>query len=322
MPQNYFGSAHCCNSFGKPKNLEVQIVALGKFYDTGKRVRDFVAEQLNASGLYTFRTAYTAIAMNDENVHYANDDHAASTDVHEEFHQTFAKSRYFNPDQYDGLAFTYFELMNESLACAFEFKVLADNSSDESFGDIEAKINKISDWGRLCYKWCMNVTGVDRPEIFEDKVMQLMSQSFCVHEDYNWLALVLETQYFGLFEPCFNMIYDLPNYDEQWKHAYKLLLLDPTAREHVDFLNSFLEEKRGILGPLIEKTVQKCLFEYRGDADKFQLIFIAPEEKDVDSDLGQLKELENKVREQFGSELSSLGEPTSRIWANCLKLGL
>lgn len=319
MPKNFLGTVHCSDSFGKPKNLEAQIVALGSFYDIGVRARDFIAEQLKQKGLYTFRTAYSAgYQLGNDKIHYTEEEDPI-TKAHEVHHKTFHATQYENEDLYSGAAYTLYKIMNESLALAYEQSALVESGKQPDYV-IDNSLNNFFDWGKWCYELCMNVTAVDRPEVFEDKVMKFISKSFCVHEDYNWLALVMETQYFGLFGPCFDLVYGYQNDEELWKYAYEMLAFDHTGKEFLDFMNSVSEEKRGMVGPLFEKTVQKSLYEFRNETDKFQLMFIAPKEKDVHAELSYLRDIQDSLDEQFGKELASIGQPGSRIWANHLKI--
>lgn len=321
MGKNFFGTVGGCEGFWKPQNLEVQVIALGRFYDVGVKVRDYAAEKLKELGFYTFRSFYAAAYQQNSGIYYKDEDEEESCE-HEKFHEELHKTKYANSDNYDGLAFTYFKILNESLPSAFEYYSPLNNPGEIKVEDIQRTIGIKANWGKAAYTLCMNVNAVSEKDVFEKNVMDFISKSFCNHDDYNWLTLLMETQYFGLFGPCFDILSKYSNHEELFYHAFELLLSDPSGEEFIDYLNSLTDEKRGRLGVLFEKTVQKSILSFENENDKFNLIFIAPKEWDITKEYAFIREIEEGAMEKFGEELNSLGELHSKIWANHISIKL
>jgi len=310
--QTYLGIILGSEGFGLPQNLEVQVVGSGKFFEIALRIRDFVADEL--SGLYLAKTAYSGGFQHGSNeTHYAKNPDLGHI-AHEEFHKKFATTEYDNEDNYNGLAYTYFKILDESFTKAVEYDVLID-ATDEK-GDekwikgLEYTINNMTNWGSQCYQLCQQISKSKNKNEYKEDVNNLMKKSFCKHEDYNWLTLTMETKYFGLFGACFDLIRGQENFEEHLNYLCEMLLYDETGKEFIDYLQEYTEGTIGDVGVLFEKIVQKSCLHYKNETDKLNLIFIAPYEYDV----SYLRETEDKVIKKFGTKIEDIGDLTMRIW--------
>lgn len=315
--QTYLGIILGSDSFGAPQNLETQVIGTGKFSEIALEVRNFVAEHLSGYGLYTARTGYAAAYQKGTNQTYYTKENDLGSITHEEFHKRFARTKYDNEDIYDGLAYTYFKILEESFTKAVEYNVLIDNAQDENiFLALENTVRMFSRWGAQCYNLCQQVSKSSVKDDYVSDVENLMSKSFCSHGDYNWLTLVMETKYFGLFGACFDLVRSQKNFEDHLHYLCEMLLYDNTGDEFLSYLQEFTDDTLGSLGCLFEKTVQKSCLNFNNGTDKFNLIFIAPQHKDVNNELFYLREIESKVLDEFGHVLNKIGDLSIHVWGN------
>lgn len=322
VEKNFFGIINCCEGFGRPQCLEVQVQGMGRFHDIGVRVRDYITERLKEEGFYTFRSHYSSVFQKNAGIFNKDEEEREDRKAHEKAHEKVEKAGFGESDNYDGLAFTYFEIFDESMSTSLGRYNLLNSPDNNRRDEDESSIKDIKMWGEKAYELARKVVLSPEPEQFEEEVLDFMSRSFCNHEDYNWLTLLMETKYFGLFGPCFEIISNNENHEELFNYGYELLLNDQEADEFIAWINSLTEQKREKLPVLFEKTVQKSLVHYRAGEEKFQIRFIAPFEWDITGEYSFLKAIEKDALEIYRPQIEELGgEIWTSIWANHLIIG-
>lgn len=314
MTDNLFGLLLTSESFGKPTNIDVNVLGLGEFKKPALKAFDIINKELKKNNLYTFQTVFSAIYLqHKKKEHYNQKDKA--TIAHEEFHKEMDELKLYDPELYNGISYTYYEILNESLARAKEYHVILKNDKKSNIQDT---INKMSLWGHKIYNLAKDVLESKKSE---KEVNEVIKKSFCKHYDYNWLTLLFETKYFSFFDSCFELMKRKDNH-EIIKTLYSKLKEDSTGKDFMQYLNTFAKHKKEDLTlPFFLKKVQKSILQYKNDSDEFKIIFFSPLEYDINKEYCYLREIQDKILKNIETELEDLGELTLKIWTNYLKMG-
>ncbi|MEA3378899.1 MAG: hypothetical protein U9Q69_04640 [Nanoarchaeota archaeon] len=318
MDKNTFGIIWASEGFGKPMSLEVQVLGLGSFADAAEKTSEIVNDCFIENGLYVFRTNYSAIHIKNSKTQYYNKKNKALV-AHEEFHEQMDSLGLANKELYHGIAYTYYCILNESLAKAKEYQVLLAGAGNDKIIEINKKIKIFSDWGNKIYALAKRVIDAPNNDL-ETEVLDIMKGSFFRHKDSNWLCLLCELQYFGFFDACCNILSEKNNLGII-KNLYRYLEDDSSGKKFLDNLNNFSQSKKdSLVKPFFKETLMKSLLKYVGDKDEYKLIFHAPFECDITKDGKFLRDIQLEVRKKIGPELERLGSLQLNIWANYLKM--
>lgn len=314
MVNNLFGLILGAEEFGKPISLEVNVLGLGNFYEPALKAIEIVNDNLKKHNWYTFQTTYSAIyETNTKKKHYTKKDQG--TIAHEKFHEEMDELGVYNPELYKKISYTYYEILNESLARAKEYQTLFKKNKNKK--NLEKTIEKFGNWGHTIYNAAREVLD---SKSSEKEIKDLMRNSFCKHKDYNWLTLLFETKYFSFFDSCFEIMQQ-KNSQEIIKNLYIKLQKDFTGKEFIKDLNRFAKHKKEALTkPFFLNKVSKSILKYQNKNEQFKLMFFTPLEYDIMGDFAYLRDIQSNILNEIGPNLEKNGNLALNIWTNYLKI--